>query len=307
MSGERKEPSVRFREPPENETIGVNGRRRQPGSVLATSPMALGEGPPVANSPRVYSYPGLAKNSPGGDGSLPQGFSRKRSLRRKINTEKLLPFAAFLSVAIALYMYFRCGCAIEEQYAGKRAPDLRVPPTNTDFEDQAREGGSTEAMRRPEIGTDPHEAPDEEISKHLDEVMRSETEKVGLESMQREPSQNSENNGNELVQNSIEAAFQDGTDVTRSLFRGRTLYPASDVSAKDVLGSSYARRVIVSKKSKLIFCPIPSAASTNWIALMRKLEGFPDYLDIQKARSRTASGLRYVLTTGKKRTLNECS
>ncbi|KAJ8909220.1 hypothetical protein NDN08_005912 [Rhodosorus marinus] len=294
MSGGRREPSVRFREPSENPSVGGNGGRRQPGSS-PTSPMALGESPPVANSPRVYSYPGLAKKSPGGNGSLPEGYSRKRSFRRKINTEKLLPVAAVLSVAMALYMYLRCGCAIEEPPAAKRSPYLRDPQTSIYSEHiQAREGGSPGAIRGPELGTDTHGIPGKESSKRPGESFRSETAKAGMETMEREPPEKTEQEENPLEQVSLEAAFQDGTDISRSLFRGRTLYPASDVTAKDVLGSSYARRLIVSMKSKLIFCPIPSTASTNWKVLMRKLEGFPDYLDIQKARSRTASGLRYL-------------
>eukprot|EP00189_Rhodosorus_marinus_P013762 CAMPEP_0184742264 /NCGR_PEP_ID=MMETSP0315-20130426/5245_1 /TAXON_ID=101924 /ORGANISM="Rhodosorus marinus, Strain UTEX LB 2760" /LENGTH=483 /DNA_ID=CAMNT_0027213015 /DNA_START=211 /DNA_END=1662 /DNA_ORIENTATION=+ len=295
MSGGRREPSVRFREPSENPAIVGNGGRRQPGSSPATSPMALGERLPVSNSPRVYSYPGLAKKSPGGNGSRPEGFSWKRPFTRKINTEKVLPFVAVLSVATALYMFLRCGCAIEEPYPAKRSDDLREPPTNVYFEHiQAPEGSSTESIRLDELSTDTLGIPGKESNKGLDERPQSKTAKVGMETVKHEPLEEPEEKENEVEQVSIEAAFQDGTDVSRSLFRDRTLYPASDVTAKDVLGSSYARRVIVSTKSKLVFCPIPSTASTNWKVLMRKLEGFPDYLDIQKARSRTGSGLRYL-------------
>lgn len=66
------------------------------------------------------------------------------------------------------------------------------------------------------------------------------------------------------------------------------------LTGSDILSRSFARRIIVSERSRLIYCPIPKVASSSWKYLIRKLEGVDDYSDLSKAHSPLTSGLRYL-------------
>jgi Sulfotransferase family len=68
----------------------------------------------------------------------------------------------------------------------------------------------------------------------------------------------------------------------------------TSLTGQQILARPFATRVIVSEKSRLIYCPIPKAASSNWKYLIRKFEGLDDYLDLSKAHSPELSGLRYL-------------
>lgn len=68
----------------------------------------------------------------------------------------------------------------------------------------------------------------------------------------------------------------------------------TSLSGTDILSRAFARRIIVSERSRLIYCPIPKAASSNWKYLIRKFEGFEDYFELTKAHSPETSGLRYL-------------
>jgi hypothetical protein len=68
----------------------------------------------------------------------------------------------------------------------------------------------------------------------------------------------------------------------------------TSLSGQEILARPFASRIIVSEKSKLIYCPIPKAASSNWKYLIRKFEGLDDYFDLAKAHSPEISGLRYL-------------
>lgn len=81
-----------------------------------------------------------------------------------------------------------------------------------------------------------------------------------------------------------------------SLPRFTSIIPTFNNSAtsKDILSRQFASNVIVSERSKLIYCPIPKAANSNWKYLIRKWEGFVDYTDLPRAHDRYTSGLRYL-------------
>jgi dermatan 4-sulfotransferase 1 len=66
------------------------------------------------------------------------------------------------------------------------------------------------------------------------------------------------------------------------------------LTGAQILSRPFSKRVIVSETSKLIFCPIPKAACSNWKYLIRKLEGLDDYYDLSKAHDPDVSGLRYL-------------
>lgn len=61
-----------------------------------------------------------------------------------------------------------------------------------------------------------------------------------------------------------------------------------------LLTQPFATNIIVSEANKLIFCPIPKAASSNWKYLIRKIEGCPDFQNLASAHSPNTSGLRYL-------------
>ncbi|KAA8494802.1 Carbohydrate sulfotransferase 14 [Porphyridium purpureum] len=76
--------------------------------------------------------------------------------------------------------------------------------------------------------------------------------------------------------------------------RGRSRYPGRKVSARELRASAAANRIIVSEKSRLIYCPVPKVANSNFKMLIRKFEGFEDYADLLTAHSRARSGLRFL-------------
>lgn len=61
-----------------------------------------------------------------------------------------------------------------------------------------------------------------------------------------------------------------------------------------VLQYPFASSVIVSERFRLIFCPIPKAASSNWKFLIRKFDGVSRYDHLQSAHNPNSSGLRYL-------------
>lgn len=58
--------------------------------------------------------------------------------------------------------------------------------------------------------------------------------------------------------------------------------------------SAFAANIIVSELNRLIFCPVPKAANSNWKYLLRKWEGLPDYADLPAAHDPSRSRLRYL-------------
>jgi len=68
------------------------------------------------------------------------------------------------------------------------------------------------------------------------------------------------------------------------------------VSGRTVLSrKKLAARIIVSEKLKLVYCPIPKAASSTWKYLIRQQEGIEDYWNLTAANSPTTSGLKYLV------------
>lgn len=86
------------------------------------------------------------------------------------------------------------------------------------------------------------------------------------------------------------------SQTLKSYQSGRYRYDSTEsVSVvQNILSQPFAADVIVSEVNKLIYCPIPKAASSNWKYLIRKLEGFPDYADLLTAHNRNKSSLRYL-------------
>jgi hypothetical protein len=66
------------------------------------------------------------------------------------------------------------------------------------------------------------------------------------------------------------------------------------LSGAEILARPFARRIVVSETSRLLYCPVPKVASSNWKYLIRKFEGLDDYFDLSKAHSPETSGLRYL-------------
>lgn len=62
----------------------------------------------------------------------------------------------------------------------------------------------------------------------------------------------------------------------------------------ELLTRKYSENIIVSERSRLLYCPVPKVANTNWKYLIRKFEGFDDYADVHRAHLRQTSGLRYL-------------
>lgn len=62
----------------------------------------------------------------------------------------------------------------------------------------------------------------------------------------------------------------------------------------NIMRQPFASNIVVSETNKLMYCPIPKAASSNWKYLIRKLDGFPDYEDLSIAHDRNKSSLRYL-------------
>lgn len=69
---------------------------------------------------------------------------------------------------------------------------------------------------------------------------------------------------------------------------------AANFSGMSIITAPFAQHIIVSEVSRIMFCPIPKAANSNWKYLIRKWEGLPDYADLPTAHSPLKSGLRYL-------------
>ncbi|CDF38105.1 Carbohydrate sulfotransferase [Chondrus crispus] len=52
--------------------------------------------------------------------------------------------------------------------------------------------------------------------------------------------------------------------------------------------------IIVSEVARLVFCPVPKAASSNWKYLIRRWERVPDFANLSRAHRPATSGLRYL-------------
>lgn len=61
-----------------------------------------------------------------------------------------------------------------------------------------------------------------------------------------------------------------------------------------MLSQPYASNIIVSEKLRLLYCPVPKVASSNWKYLIRKLENIENYNDLHAAHNANSSGLRYL-------------
>lgn len=61
-----------------------------------------------------------------------------------------------------------------------------------------------------------------------------------------------------------------------------------------ILSQPYASNIIVSEKLRLLYCPVPKVASSNWKYLIRKLENIENYSDLHAAHNANSSGLRYL-------------
>lgn len=66
------------------------------------------------------------------------------------------------------------------------------------------------------------------------------------------------------------------------------------VSAAHILSHPFASRLIVSEHARLIYCPIPKAANSNWKYLIRKFERRHDYTNLSVAHRVNASRFRYL-------------
>ncbi|GJD09935.1 Carbohydrate sulfotransferase 14 [Galdieria sulphuraria] len=68
------------------------------------------------------------------------------------------------------------------------------------------------------------------------------------------------------------------------------------VSGRTVLSrKKLVSRISVSEKLKIVYCPIPKAASSTWKYLIRCQEGVEDYWNLTAAHSRATSGLKYLI------------
>mmetsp|Transcript_2470 Transcript_2470/g.7372 ORF Transcript_2470/g.7372 Transcript_2470/m.7372 type:complete len:437 (+) Transcript_2470:152-1462(+) len=61
-----------------------------------------------------------------------------------------------------------------------------------------------------------------------------------------------------------------------------------------LMQSPLASRLIVDKKLKAVYCPLPKVACSNWKALFRMLNGYSDYKNLALAHDKSQSGLKYL-------------
>lgn len=64
--------------------------------------------------------------------------------------------------------------------------------------------------------------------------------------------------------------------------------------ARSILAQPFASNIIVSESLRLIYCPIPKSASSNWKYLIRSLEHQSDHMDLHLAHNRNTSHFRYL-------------
>mmetsp|Transcript_15857 Transcript_15857/g.64802 ORF Transcript_15857/g.64802 Transcript_15857/m.64802 type:complete len:354 (+) Transcript_15857:603-1664(+) len=90
-----------------------------------------------------------------------------------------------------------------------------------------------------------------------------------------------------------QAQPEDPADSPLAKLREFKVEPDSlDVDA--ILAHPCANRVIVSEKAKVMYCPIPKAANSNWKLMIRKHEGFEDFEDLALAHDKNRNGLKYA-------------
>lgn len=63
---------------------------------------------------------------------------------------------------------------------------------------------------------------------------------------------------------------------------------------QNIVMHEFASNIIVSEVTKLIYCPIPKVANSNWKYVIRKLEGMPDFANLSHAHNVNTSNLRYL-------------
>eukprot|EP00871_Galdieria_phlegrea_P001272 jgi/Galph1/2145/GphlegSOOS_G771.1 len=86
------------------------------------------------------------------------------------------------------------------------------------------------------------------------------------------------------------SVFEGSQIPVRRRFRPR------HVSGRAILNRrKLASRIIVSEKLKLVYCPIPKAASSTWKYFIRQQEGIPNYWNLSSANSPVTSGLKYLI------------
>jgi len=90
-----------------------------------------------------------------------------------------------------------------------------------------------------------------------------------------------------------ESDAESTTNGLREELRRMAIEPTS-WDAKALLRHPLAQRIIVSEKARIMYCPIPKAANSNWKLLIRKYEGFEDYADLAKAHDKKNNGLKYL-------------
>lgn len=94
-----------------------------------------------------------------------------------------------------------------------------------------------------------------------------------------------------------DASVQDADDPVLPGFgrdRHVSVTNKTALSGHEILSKPFARRIIISERSRLIYCPVPKVASSSWKYLVRKFEGLDDYFDLSMAHSPATSGLRYL-------------
>uniref|UniRef100_A0A7S0ZJ04 Carbohydrate sulfotransferase n=1 Tax=Timspurckia oligopyrenoides TaxID=708627 RepID=A0A7S0ZJ04_9RHOD len=91
-----------------------------------------------------------------------------------------------------------------------------------------------------------------------------------------------------------EPIFQAPSSKLRDKLAGRALIPSVIPDAEDILKQRYASRIIVSEKSKMLYCPVPKAGNSNWKVLIRKHEGFANYRQLDIANNKNLNGLKYL-------------
>mmetsp|Transcript_7447 Transcript_7447/g.13461 ORF Transcript_7447/g.13461 Transcript_7447/m.13461 type:complete len:343 (-) Transcript_7447:1139-2167(-) len=66
------------------------------------------------------------------------------------------------------------------------------------------------------------------------------------------------------------------------------------LSGQEILKLPFTSRLIVSEKLRLVYCPMPKVANSNWKYLIRKVEGLDDFDNLTLAHNAELSGLRYL-------------
>lgn len=97
-----------------------------------------------------------------------------------------------------------------------------------------------------------------------------------------------------VLANATATATAGGASSSLSSSSSPSSVPPPPLPAGDITRRPWAARIIVSERRKVLFCPIPKAANSNWKYLLRRLEGYGDYANLSKLHSPALSGLRYL-------------